>query len=212
MASSTGRSTTSGRSTGARRLDDGRDNKTKKGGLWWLWALLALLLIGLLLFFLLRGGDDDDTAANATPTPQVATPTPTPAETPAAATGGAAGPGSLAAAGTELLSAADSDIEGQVGEQATGTDVTVQEIVEGQGFWVGSSETDRRYVELGGDVGEDEQPSGDEQLAVGDKVDLEGEVRPAPQDPAQTLNLDDAGAELLSSQGAYVNATSVTKK
>jgi len=90
----------------------------------------------------------------------------------------------------------------------------VQSVVRGQedpdaleGFWVGSSEQDRVYVEWGGDVGSDEAtyvPN------VGEKVNLTGPVRPAPQDPERTLNLSAPEAELVSSQGGYVNADEVT--
>jgi hypothetical protein len=195
-----------GGSTGAVRAGDD-DGRKKKGGLWWLWALLALLLIGLLLFFFLRGGDDKkgEQAASGTATTQAPASTPTPVQ----ATG-ASDSGTLVAADTSLLPAAETaDASSTVGKTATGTGVTVQEIVKGQGFWVGTSQTDRRYVELGGDVGQDEQPGSDLKLKVGDKVNLTGEVRPAPKDPAQTLNLDDIGAQTVKDQGVFVNADKV---
>ncbi len=42
-----------------------------------------------------------------------------------------------------------------------------------------------------------------------DVVDLTGPVRPAPQDPAQTLNLEAADAQVVEQQGGYVNADEV---
>ena len=45
---------------------------------------------------------------------------------------------------------------------------------------------------------------------MGDTVDLTGPVRPAPEDPAQTLKLSEADAKTVSERGSYVNADSVT--
>lgn len=201
-------------STGAVRLDD--DRNRKKRGLWWLWGLLGLLLIGLLLFLLLRGDDDDvDRTASKAKT-EAATPTATATQAPAGAeagagAGAAAGAaGTLTAGGASLLPVAEAgELTDSVGDRATGRNVTVQELVPGQGFWVGSSASDRVYVELGGDVGQDEQPAGDVDLRVGDKVNLTGETRPAPEDPAKTLNLDQKSAETVKSQGIFVNADKV---
>ena len=101
-----------------------------------------------------------------------------------------------------------------MGEVAQGRGVIVQSVVTGQenpdaleGFWVGSSQQDRVYVEWGGDVGANEA---DYVPKVEEKVNLTGPVRAAPQDPAQTLNLSPDDAQLVRSQGAYVNADEVT--
>lgn len=198
------------RSTGAVRLEDDRDRK--KRGLWWLWPLLGLLLLGLLALLLLRGNDDvaDKTASKAKT--EAATPTATPTQAPAEAGAGAAAgaAGTLTAGGASLLPVAKAGkLTDAVGDPATGRNVTVQKIVPGQGFWVGSSASDRVYVELGGDVGQDEQPAGDAKLKVGDKVNLTGETRPAPEDPAKTLNLDAKSAETVKSQGIFLNADKV---
>ena len=93
------------------------------------------------------------------------------------------------------------------GEQATGRQVTVQSVVKDEGFWVGTSQQDRVYVEYGGDVGANETQGSEP--AVGDKVNLTGEMRPAPQNPGRTLNLSDTDARQVSQQGAYVNADDV---
>jgi hypothetical protein len=85
--------------------------------------------------------------------------------------------------------------------------VTVQSVTD-SGFFVGTSAQDRRFVEWGGDVGDDEA----DQIyrpKVGDKVNLSGPIKEAPQDPAQTLDLPEDDAALVSEQGAYVNANSV---
>jgi hypothetical protein len=78
------------------------------------------------------------------------------------------------------------------------------------GFFVGTSAQDRRFIEWGGDVGENE--AGDIfRPEVGDKVNLSGPIKEAPQDPAQTLDLPEDEAALVSAPGAYVNADSVER-
>jgi hypothetical protein len=152
-------------------------------------------------------GDDDD----AEKAPSTASQNGQPAGTDA---GGTAAAGALSAGGTNLLPVPDGGLSGAVGQDAQGRDVTVQSVVKGQedpdaleGFWVGSSEQDRVYVEWGGDVGADEA---DYLPEVEDKVKLTGPVHAAPQDPEQTLNLSPEDAQLVREQGAYVNADEVT--
>lgn len=197
-----------GNQTGARSVGD----HDKKGGGWWKW-LLALLLLLLALFLLLSllDGDDDDKEQSTTAA-QTASPTATePSADPSASAGAGAGAGgTLTADGTALLPvpvAGLTDFAGQAGE---GKGVEVQSVVQDEGFFVGTSDTDRVYVEYGGDVGDDETDGFTPK--VGDKVDLTGPVRPAPEDPASTLNLSDAAdADLVTQQGAYVNADTVTE-
>jgi len=94
-----------------------------------------------------------------------------------------------------------------VGRPALGQGLPVQSINGNEGFWVGSGQRDRVYVEWGGDPGGREaagfRPS------QGDSVDLIGPVQPAPADPARSLRLNAEEAQLVRSQGAYVNATRV---
>ena len=186
-------------SLGDRRDDDG--GRKKKGWLWGLLALLALIALIVLLASLL-GGDDEKKASGAasTSTQQEAT---------SSASSQAAG--TLAASGETLLPLpADGTVDDVIGEQAQGTGIAVQAVNAQEGFWVGGSATDRVYVEFGGKVGENEQGSASYEPKVGDKVDLTGEVRPSPVDPASALNIDDAdAAELVKSQGFFVNATDV---
>lgn len=73
-----------------------------------------------------------------------------------------------------------------------------------------ASEADRVYVEFGGDVGEDETAA-DFRPAVGDRVNLEGELRPAPEDPGRTLRLERTDAQVVEQQGAFVNAANVAR-
>lgn len=193
----------------------GGPERRKRGG-WLKWLLLGLLALALIggLIALLTGGDDSKSSAKAGATATAAAPaTPAaPADTAAAAPAGAAGTagtagGSLTAGGADLLGAQGADIASKVGQDATGTGVTVQSVTSG-GFFVGTSATDRRFVEYGGDVGADE-PAQAYKPKVGDKVDLTGPVKKAPQDPGQTLKLDGADAALVAQQGAYVNADTV---
>lgn len=198
-----------GSQTGARAAgDDDGGGGRRKGLLWLLLGLLALVALALVLFLLLKGDDEKQgSTSKATPTASA-----TPVDDTANGKANPAAGGTLTAGGTDLLPVPNATaLTGTKGEAATGEGVTVQSVVPGQGFWVGTSETDRVYVELGGDVGQDEQPGQDVKVAKGDKVTLKGEVRPAPEDPAQTLELSPSDGDLVSSQGIFVNAEDVSK-
>ena len=179
--------------------DDGGGHRKRGAWLWWLLGLLALALLVALLAGLL-GGDDDGERQAAQPTPTTQTGASSDANP-----GGAAG--TLTARGDSLLPVPAGGLAGYETETATGQEVVVQSVVKDEGFWVGTSAQDRVYVEYGGDVGADENQG--TEPSVGDKVDLTGEMRPAPQDPARTLNLSDQDAQQVSRQRAYVNATQV---
>jgi hypothetical protein len=84
----------------------------------------------------------------------------------------------------------------------------VQSVNGNEGFFVGSSATERVYVEWGGDVGEDEASRFQPQK--GDRVNLTGPVQPAGAKQIRKLKLSSADAELVRSQGAFVNADLVT--
>jgi hypothetical protein len=178
----------------------GGDGRRKRGGwLWWLLGLLALLLLGALLLGLLDGGDDkSNEAAQSTPSADATA-------RPQAGAGSA--DGSLTARNESLLPVPAGGLAAYETAQAAGRQVTVQSVVKDEGFWVGTSEQDRVYVEYGGDVGADENEGFEP--AVGDKVNLNGEMRPAPENPGRTLRLSDRDARQVSEQGAYVNAENV---
>ena len=176
----------------------------KKGAAWLKWLLpLLLLLLGAILFFALSGDDDDKKAAQTPTAAQTAPADQGSAESAAPAAGG----GTLTAGEASLLPAPQ-DIGQYVGQEAEGREVVVQSVVENEGFFVGTSETDRVYVEYGGEVGEDER---DFRPEVGDKVNLTGPVRPAPEDPGRTLRLEKADSDLIKQQGAFINATTAEK-
>jgi hypothetical protein len=175
------RNSASHESVGARAVG-GRGGRRRLGWLWGLLALLALLLLVGLLIALL-GGDDDG--------------------------GGDAGKrgastGALTVGGQPLT---PDGIRGQVGQDASGRNVVVQQVIEGEGFFVGTSRQDSVYVEYGGAAGKAEDGYRPER--AGERVTLDGPVRPAPADPAQTLKLPQAEAARVEQQGAYVNANSV---
>jgi hypothetical protein len=169
--------------TGARRAGG-----TDKGGLRKLLPLLLGLLLAVLLAVLLIAliGDDSDD-------------------------GGGAGSdaGQLNAGGTNLLPPPSQGLGGEVGQTATGKDVLVQSVNGNEGFFVGSSATDRVYIEWGGDVGEDEASRFQPQK--GQKVNLTGPIQSAGPRQIQKLKLSSADAELVRSQGAFVNADRVSE-
>lgn len=166
--------------TGARRVEGDR----RGGGLRKLLPLLLALLLAAALAILLislLGGDDD----------------------------GGSDAGRLNAGGAQLLPPPSGGLSGEVGKTATGQDVVVQSVNGNEGFFVGSSSTDRVYVEWGGDVGTDEasrfQPN------QGDKVNLTGPVEAAGPVQLRKLKLSAEDLELVRSQGAFVNADRVTQ-
>ncbi len=132
---------------------------------WWLLALLALLLLALLLLALSQCGTDAPTRAvpsatvSAAPTEApTASPEPTPSPEPTTpeettspeptSDGGGAGAAVLTAGGTSLLPLADAagaggDLSQYAGQAAKGRGVAVQSVPADEGFWVGTSESDR---------------------------------------------------------------------
>ena len=179
----------------------------KKGG-WWKWLLLLLLLIAAiaLLVALLSGDDDEDESGSAGATatqtqPAGGTPSTNPEAT---ATGDG---GTLTTEGTSLLPVPD-DLSQYVGQDAEGEGVVVQKVNGQQGFWVGSSPEDRVYVEFGAKAGGTEAGA-EFKPTVGQKVDLTGPVRPAPDEPGRVLRVAGADEDLVSQQGAYINADTV---
>jgi hypothetical protein len=168
--------------TGARRVD-GRGGGLRKL-LPLLVGVLLAVLVALLLISLIGGKDSDDGA------------------------GSGASVGQLAAGGANLLPPPANGLSAQAGETATGKNVAVQSVNGNEGFFVGSSATDRVYVEWGGDVGENEASRFQPQK--GDRVNLTGPVQPAGAKQIRKLKLSPADTELVRSQGAFVNADRVT--
>ena len=89
---------------------------------------------------------------------------------------------------------------GVTGKPVTGTGVRVLSVPADEGFWVGTSDTQRVWVQLTGQAGESPY-----QVKEGDSVDFAGTV--APHDPAFAgqVGVDDAeGAAQLTSQGQHL--------
>jgi hypothetical protein len=160
---------------------------------WWLWALLALLALAILLFALAQCGNSTDPASTPAPAPSSA----------ATATAGA-GQGSLTADGTSVLplaqvSGPNGQLTSQTGKAATGQGVLVQSVPADEGFWVGTSETDRVWVQLSGT---DESGYVVQQ---GDRVDFTGQVATHDSGFATQVGVDAAeGADQLGQQGAHI--------
>jgi hypothetical protein len=165
---------------GARRVEG---SHRSGGGLRKLLPLLLGLLLAILLAVLLIsliGGDDDKSSSDA---------------------------GQLTAGNAQLLPPPAGGLSTQVGETATGKDALVQSVNGNEGFFVGSSTKDRVYVEWGGDVGENE--AAQFQPQKGDKVNLTGPLQAAGPEQLAKLKLSEADAQLVRSQGAFVNADRV---
>jgi hypothetical protein len=92
------------------------------------------------------------------------------------------------------------ELTSQVGKAVTGQGVLVQSVPADEGFWVGTSATDRVWVQLSG--------TGESGYVVkqGDRVDFTGKV--VAHDPgfATQVGVDDAaeGANQLGQQGAHI--------
>lgn len=142
-------------------------------------VLLAVLLISLI------GGDDSDDGG-----------------------GSGSNAGQLTVGNANLLPPPANGLSDQVGNTATGKDVVVQSVNGNEGFFVGSSATDRVYVEWGGDVGENEASRFRPQ--EGQRVNLTGPLQSAGAEELRKLKLSSADADLVRSQGAFVNADRVT--
>ena len=193
----------------------------------WLLPLLLALLALLAVLLLSRCGNDDDTnntGANtgATTTPgasgtsltsaptDATTPSPTdPAATPSttasasatdAAAAGAAG-GSITAGSNVILGDGGvKDMAAYTGQSAQGRSVPVQSVPADEGFWAGTSATDRVWVQLTGEAGESPY-----QVKQGDLVDFTGTITPAASGCADEVGLTAAeGAEQLTQQKQYV--------
>lgn len=85
----------------------------------------------------------------------------------------------------------------------------MQSVNGNEGFFVGESVDERVYVEWGGDIGEDEASKF--QPKQGQKVQLTGPVQKADSGTLAKLKLSGADRQLVTSQGGFVNAETVTE-
>jgi hypothetical protein len=199
------------RAAGAYSLT-GDDQRRKRFG-WLPWLLLALGVAGLLALLVARnaGDDGDETGVELSDDDAGATSGGTGAsETEAGGSGmpNADAAGQLTAGQQALLPLPAGGLAALAGQPAEGRSVTVESVIADEAFWVGSSATDRVLVVLTPEArGTDgESPF---QVEAGQLVNLTGTVTALDRDPAD-FGLDAAeGADQLSTQGAYVLATSV---
>ena len=191
------------------------DDRRKKGFPWWLiLALVALVLLALLLLSQC-GDDEEDSTAGSDPT---GTTTSSSAMSPSAgasssasgsATGATAaatgGSGTLTAGGQVVLPATgggalNGSLSRYDGQDAVANGVEVQSVPADEGFWVGTSETDRVWVQLVGQAGESAY-----QVRAGDLVDFEGTMKSHAAGFAAEVGVtDDEGAQQLSAQQEHV--------
>jgi hypothetical protein len=166
-------------------------------------GLLAALVALVVVIGLLSGDDSDgDDAASRAGAPAAT------AQQASPVGGASTAGGSLRAGDVDVLTDPDR-LDDAIDQAATGTSLEVLEVVENRGFFVGTGNlAGATYVEFGDQVGTAEQER-TRLPEVGDRVDFEGVVRPAPTDPTQGLELDEAAAARVAEQGAYVNATNV---
>lgn len=205
------------------------EGEGRGGRPWWLWLVLGVVVLALLIFGLTRcstaatpaaapaGQAGATPAAAATPdagatTAAVATTdaaatsaaAASAAATSAAAAGSGAGSGVLTAAGAPLLPLSGStdaagSLAAQVGKAVTGSGMSVQSVPADEGFWVGSSATDRVWVQL---VGAGESPY---TVKVGDRIDLTGQMVAHDAGFAKQVGVDAAdGAAQLTTQAAHI--------
>lgn len=112
--------------------------------------------------------------------------------------------GTLTAGGTALLPLSDSatpdgSLAGYVREPAVGRGVTVLSVPADEGFWIGTSDTDRVWVQL---IGAGESPY---VVRPGDTVSFDGVVVAHGADfPARVCVGTEQGADLLATQAAHI--------
>lgn len=134
----------------------------------------------------------------------------------ATATTGAAGATAAPGAGSALTAGSRSllpvppreELASLTGNEVVGRGAPVQAVVADEGFWVGTSATDRIFVFL---TPAARGTAGESPFTVqpGQRADLTGTLRALSGEP-NSLGVDDAeGASTLRSQGHYVEARSV---
>jgi hypothetical protein len=188
---------------------------------WWLWALLALVALALLAFGLSQcgpgaAGPVPNTADGGAPSAAPAG-APTGQAGPAAGAGAAAGaaagalaPDALTADGEPMLPVSEvagdnGSLAGLVGKPVTANGVTVQSVPANEGFWVGTGEADRVWVQLTG--------GGESGYVVkqGDRVQFSGTMVNHDGGFAGQAGVDPAeGADQLTAQAAHAEVQKST--
>ncbi|RBY89083.1 hypothetical protein DQ244_15075 [Blastococcus sp. TBT05-19] len=202
------------RPVGATPVGGGNRGGGRRRGLLLGAALLAILLLVALLLSQCGSDDADRDPASSTGGSSSSSTS----EATGGATGGSAtaspsaGGGTAAGAGQirtadgrsvlELAAGADGPaaLAGVTGQPVTGTAVQVLSVPADEGFWVGTSETERVWVQLTGEAGESPY-----QVTEGDSVDFQGTVVAHAGGFAAQVGVDDAeGAAMLDGQGQHL--------
>lgn len=167
-------------------------------------ALLVLLLAAVAAWFLFVDDDGDVEAVDTT-----ATTSATSAPTSQATMDGSAAPaaGEVFAGGQRVLPGGEGELTRFVGQASEGRTVRVQSVPSDESFWVGTSNTNRVFVHLA--LSPRESPFN---VQAGEMVTFSGTVKAVPSDVGSRFALTAAeGLGDLRTQGAYIEATKVTK-
>jgi hypothetical protein len=154
--------------------------------------LVAPLVLALVLLLVLvpgcGGGDDDSGSGGGAATEQ--------ADTGGGSTAG--GPGTLISAGQDVFAevlGGPGALEGVRDMEVVGTSVAVHEVVNERGFWIGTSEEDRIFLELEG--------TGAPAVKAGEKVSFSGVME--QNLGAETYGIsEEGGAQQFRDQGLHV--------
>jgi hypothetical protein len=168
----------------------------------WLWLLAALVVLALLLLALSQcGADDPPSAAGGAGT---SAPAQDPSLAPQPPPGGDAAGTALTVGDRPLLplsgiAGPNGELTELVGQTVAARGATVLSVPADEGFWVGTSETDRVWVRLSGP---------DESgyvVTQGDRVDFTGTIQAHDASFAGQVGVDPAeGADQLNRQGAHI--------
>jgi hypothetical protein len=179
-------------------------------------ALLLAILVVAALLLSQCGSDDSGDASAAAGSTSSSSAGSSSSESSAGATGtsGAPSSGAAAPAGSGQIVTADGQsvldlvaqpdaataLGGLSGQAVTGTAAQVLSVPADEGFWVGTSDQQRVWVQLTGEAGESPY-----QVTEGDTVDFEGTVVAHDQSFAGSVGVDEAnGATQLTSQGSHL--------
>jgi hypothetical protein len=193
------------------------DPRRRKGFPWWLLGLAALAVLAVLLLSRC-GNDDDGTQNNAAPGDKSSISASASSSSSASDSSdddaasdddsgsdvaGQAG-GSLTAGSAAILPSTGKRAAGNLtqydGQNAVAKGVRVQSVPADEGFWVGTNNTDRVWVQLVGKAGESPY-----QVKQGDAVNFEGKVASHGGGFADQVGVSEAdGAQQLTTQKAHV--------
>ena len=200
---------------GATPIGGGNRGGGRKKGLLLGAALLAVLLLAALLLSQC-GTDDPQTSSNgaAQTSEDAGSSASSSAEGGSAASSASGGSAAGGAGGSGQIVTADGEsvldlvaqpdpaaaLRALAGQPVTGTGVQVLSVPADEGFWVGTSDQQRVWVQLTGEAGESPY-----QVKEGDTVDFEGTVVAHDQSFAGEVGVDEAaGAAQLSTQANHV--------